>query len=120
MKKFSSIVVLIFIYFLVYALQANFFNWFNIDGIQPNLLVILVLIVGIFSNKKVGFIAGFIIGLYTDFLFSQTIGITGVLFGIIGYSGTILKNRFSSESKITLILMESIVTFIYELLIVRI
>jgi rod shape-determining protein MreD len=102
----------------VYVLQANFFSWFNIDGIQPNLFVVLALVIGIFTSKKVGLIAGFIMGLYTDFLFSNSIGITAVLLAIVGYSGTLLKNKFSSESKITLILMESIVTLIFEFFIV--
>ena len=118
MKNFSRILVLVLCYFLVYALHANFFNWFNIDGVQPNLFVVLVLIIGMFSNKKVGAIAGFIIGLYTDFLYSNCIGISSLLFAVIGYNGSVLKNRFSAESKITIIIVESIVTVLYEIILV--
>ena len=33
---------------------------------------------------------------------------------MVGYSSTILENRFSSDSKITILIMQSIVTAIYE------
>jgi len=76
--------------------------------------VVLVLLVGVFIDGKAGAIFGFISGLYTDFLFSNSIGISAILFAIVGYSSTILENRFSSDSKITILIMQSIVTAVYE------
>lgn len=120
MKKFGVILSLVGIYFVIYFMQVNFFNWFNINGIQPNLFVLLVLFIGIFINGKVGAIFGFFAGLYTDFLFSNHIGISAVIYTFIGYSGTILENRFSRDSKITILLMSAIVVAIYEFALVRI
>lgn len=122
MKKFGIIISIIAIYFAIYFLQVNFFSWFTIDGVQPNLFVLLILFIGIFVNSKVGAILGFFLGLYTDFLFSNTIGISAILFGILGFCGEFLEKRFSRDSKITIVLMGSIVTAIYEivLFIVRI
>lgn len=116
MRKAKIILFFIIAYFLIYFLQANFFSWFNIRGVQPNLFVVLVLFIGLNTNSKVGQIMGFIIGLFTDFLFSDSIGISAVLFMLIGYSGEILQKRFPKNSKITLIIMSSITTGIYELL----
>ena len=69
----------------------------------------------VYSVKGKTLLAG-IIGLFTDFLFSDSIGISAVLFMLIGYSGEILQKRFPKNSKITLIIMSSITTGIYELL----
>ena len=51
MKKTITILCLILIFFLIYFLQANFFTWFNIAGILPNLYVILVLFIGFERGK---------------------------------------------------------------------
>ncbi|MBO5348228.1 MAG: rod shape-determining protein MreD [Clostridia bacterium] len=116
MKKALIIVSIFVIYFVIYLLQVNFFNWFTIAGIQPNLFVLLALFIGIFMNGKMGAILGFILGLYTDFLFSNTIGISAFLLGAVGFCGEILDKKFSKDSKITIVLMGSIVTAIYEIL----
>lgn len=116
MKKFGVIVSLIVIYFIVYFLQVNFFSWFNIAGVKPNLFVLLVLFIGIFTNEKMGAVCGFIIGLYTDFLFSNSIGVSAVLLTYLGYCGEKLVTRFSRDSKLTIILMGTVSVAIYELL----
>lgn len=116
MKRAKIFIFLVMIYFVIYFLQVNFFNWFNIKGVQPNLFVVLVLFVGIFSNARVGQVFGFITGLYTDFLFSNSIGISAVLFALIGYSGDFLQKRFPRDSKITIMIMSSITTAVYEII----
>lgn len=115
MKKVLIIFYIFVIYFFIYFLQVNFFSWFTIAGIQPNLFVLLALFIGIFMNEKIGAILGFLLGLYTDFLFSNTIGISGILLGAIGFCGDFLDKKFSKDSKITIVLMGSIVTAIYEI-----
>ena len=114
MKKTLLVVAIFIIYFIIYFLQVNFFSWFTIAGIKPNLFVLLVLFIGIFLGAKSGAILGFVIGLYTDFLFSGNIGMSAMLFGILGVAGYCLEKRFSRDSKITIIIMGSIVTALYE------
>lgn len=116
MKKAIIIFFIFIIYFLLYFLQVNFFNWFTIAGIKPNLFVLLALFIGLFMDGKVGAILGFILGLYTDFLFSNTIGVSAILLGVVGFCGEILDKKFSKDSKITIVLMASLVTAIYEII----
>ena len=52
MKKTITIICLILSFFVIYFLQANFFTWFNIAGIMPNLYVILELFIGLFMKRK--------------------------------------------------------------------
>lgn len=53
MKKTLTIIVLCIVFILIYFLQLNFFNWFTIAGVKPNLFVILVLFIGLYTGRKV-------------------------------------------------------------------
>lgn len=66
MKKAIINIVLILTFFIIYFLQANFFSWFNIAGIMPNLFVVLALFIGLFTNRTMGTIYGVLTGLILD------------------------------------------------------
>lgn len=114
MKKAISIVILIISFFVLYFLQANFFTWFSIAGVQPNLFVIFILFIGLFAGKKLGLILGVIFGLFLDIVIGRQIGISCIMFGIIGIIGEYFDNNFSKESRITIMLMITGSTIIYE------
>ena len=78
MKKTIINIVLILTVFIIYYLQSNFFNWFTISGIMPNLFVILVLFIGLFANKTMGTIYGIIVGLILDLIIGNKVGIYAV------------------------------------------
>lgn len=68
MRKIIIMLSIAVIYFVLYFLHVNFFSWFTIAGVMPNLFVLLVLFVGLFINSKVGAIVGFIIRIVYRFL----------------------------------------------------
>ena len=113
-KKILSVLAVILTFFIIYFAQINFFSWFNIAGIKPNLFVVLILFIGLFMNKKLAAVCGFILGLYLDILTSKQVGISAILFATIGYIAGFLDKTFSKESKITIILMVLGSTFAYE------
>lgn len=115
MKKVMSIFLLVISFFIIYFLQANFFTWFTIAGIKPNLIIIFVLFLGLFASKKIGIIFGIIFGFYIDIIIGRQIGISGIILGIIGLLGEYLDKNFSKESKITIIIMLMGCTIFYEL-----
>ena len=114
MKKFLSIICLIIAFFITYFLQANFFTWFNIAGIMPNLFIVLVLFIGLFIGKKLGLVFGLLFGIYLDLLLGKAIGISGIMLGIVGLLGEYLDKNFSKDSRVTIILMVAGGTIIYE------
>ena len=116
MKKTIINTVLIITIFVIYFLQANFFNWFNIAGIMPNLFVILVLFIGLFSNRTMGSIYGIVIGLIIDLIIGVRIGINAVSLGTIGFLSAILYKNFSKDSRMTIMFMVLGATIIYEVL----
>jgi len=52
MKKILIIVGIFIAFLLIYFLQINFFSWYNIAGIKPNLYIILSLFIRIIYRKK--------------------------------------------------------------------
>lgn len=114
MKKILAIIVLIITFFIIYFLQANFFIWFNIGGIMPNLFVIFVLFIGLFVGKKVGFTLGVIFGIYLDIVLGNSTFISGALLGLIGLIAEYLEKSFSKDSRITIILIITVGTALFE------
>lgn len=106
---------MIIVFLLLYFLQTNFFNWFTIAGISPNLFVIYMLFIGLFAGKRVGIPMGVTLGLALDFFISKKIGILGIMLGVVGAVGGFLSKNFSKDSRMTIILMTIGVTFVYEL-----
>ena len=117
MKKTIINIVLIITAIIIYYLQSNFFGWFNIAGIKPNLFVVLALFIGLFANRTMGTVYGIVIGLAIDFLIGTKIGIYSVALGLIGFLAAIFDKNFSKDSRITIILMVSGATIIFEVLI---
>lgn len=115
LKKILIIVGMFLTFFIFYFLQANFFSWFTIGGIKPNLFIILVLFIGLFTGKKLGIVFGILIGLYLDIIIGKTIGFSSILFALIGWLGEYFDKNFSKESRITIMLMVIGSTIMYEL-----
>ena len=97
MKKTLSIILILITFFVIYFLQINLFNWFNIYGVSPNLFIILVLIIGLFIGKKVGLALGIVLGLYIDVVNGKIFGQTALMLGIVGLLGEYLDKSFSKE-----------------------
>lgn len=115
MKKSIITLILLLIFLIIYFVHVNFFSWFNLAGIKPNLFVLFVLVVGLFSGKSRGIAIGIITGICLDFFLGKSIGITAILLGIIGFLGGYLDQNFSKDSRFTMIIMIAISTILYEL-----
>ena len=114
MKKFISVVLLLVVFLIIYFLQANFFSWFTIASIKPNLFIIYILFIGLFAGKKLGLVLGILFGFFIDVVIGRQIGISGIMLGIIGLIGEYLDTNFSKESRITIMIMIACSTIIYE------
>ena len=84
MKKILSIIVIFIIFILIYFLQSNFFIWFNIAGIKPNLFIVFSLCIGIFIGKIYGGTIGIAMGLMLDLFIGKALGINAIILGIAG------------------------------------
>lgn len=115
MKKTLSIFIIIVAFLIIYFLQANFFSWFNIAGIKPNLFVVIVLIISLFAGRKLGIPLGIFLGIFIDLVIGKSLGISSLMFGVIAFIGGYLDKNFSKDSKLTIILMVALSTAIFEI-----
>ncbi len=114
MKKFRAIAIIILLFLIIYFFQINFFSWFTIRGIMPNLFVLLALFLGLFTGKKIGGFFSLFFGIILDILIGRSIGFTGIFLGIIGLLGEYFDKNFSKDSRVTIILMTVGSTILFE------
>lgn len=117
MKRFLINFILITVAFLIYFLQENFFDWFTIAGVMPNLFVIYILFIGLFSGKNKGMVYGAGIGLMLDILVGDKIGIYAISLALVGLAAGIFAKNFSKDGRMTIMLMVAALTFALELLV---
>ena len=84
MKKILSIIVIFITFIFIYFMQSNFFSWFNIAGVKPNLFIILSLLIGIYIGKIYGGIIGIVFGLLLDLFIGKTLGLNAIVLGLAG------------------------------------
>ncbi len=116
MKKFVIHLILVLLAFLSYFLQSNFFSWFNIAGVKPNLFVILIVFIGLFGNRFMGISYGVILGFLLDYIFRSKVGISAIALGVIALIAKIFDRNFSKDSRITIMLMIAALTAFYEII----
>jgi len=100
----------------MYFLQANLFTFFKIDGVMPNLFVILILYIGLFTGKIMGITYGIVFGIILDLTIGRKVGITAISLGTIGLASAIFDNNFSKDSRITIMIMVFIATVFFEVI----
>lgn len=115
MSKKIIILVLFIVFLITYFLQINFFNWFTIAGISPNLFVILIVFISLFAGIKVGLPAGLCTGVFLDIMMGKTFGIYTIMYGIISLLAAYFDKNFSKDSKLTVMLIIVANTLVLEI-----
>ena len=115
MKKAFINIAIIISFIFIYLIQANFFTWFKIAGIMPNLLVILMLYIGLFMGKIPAITYGIFFGLIVDIFIGRKLGITSIMLAVIGVIADLFDKNFSKDNRITVMAMVAIITIIYEI-----
>jgi rod shape-determining protein MreD len=103
MKKFSLMVAIIVLCFII---QTSFFNFFNILGTVPNLSLVLVVIFSLMTNGIMGGVLGFITGLLYDTMIYEVFGIYILVYFFIGaiigtYSDDMLRENYAAYTSVT-------------------
>ena len=114
MKKVIINIGLVITFLIIYFLQVNFFSWFRIFGVMPNVFVILTLFIGLFYNKIAGVTYGIFFGILLDLFIGKKVGISAMMLGIVGLIGGIFDKNFSKESRLTIMVMVFVSTIVFE------
>lgn len=103
MKRFIINAILIIFCFLI---QTTVFKSLNFNGIVPNVLVLLTACCGFMQGDRAGLFVGFVCGLLIDIFSFDVVGLSAMVFILIGYVNGKFHNTFYLEDiKLPLILI---------------
>ena len=114
MKRVSIYIFLLIAFIIFYLLQANFFSWFTIAGIKPNIFIILTVVIGLFAGRNIGLVFGILFGFLLDIYLGRSIGITALMLGVVGWLGGYIDKNFSKDGRIFIMLAIALSTIIFE------
>lgn len=114
MKKFLIGVLTYIVFIFLYFVQADFFSWFTIAGISPNIFIIFILFLGLFTDNKFSIIMALLTGITLDLVIGKTVGVTAIMFCLVAIIANYFDKNFSKESKLTIMIMVIGMTIICE------
>lgn len=94
MKRFILLIILIVLNF---SIQTTIFGLKNINGICPNLLLILTMSFGLMRGRKEGMLVGFFSGFLMDCFFSSVLGPYMFLYMFFGYVNGVFHKNYMIE-----------------------
>ncbi|WP_157950209.1 rod shape-determining protein MreD [Vallitalea okinawensis] len=102
---------------LFFCLETTILKNFEIRGITPNLLIILVVSLGILRGSKTAGTVGLFIGALQDILFYPVFGFQTLMFFYIGYVAGFFNKDFYKENYVLPFVLIFTADFIYGLLV---
>ena len=114
MKKFLITVLLIFVSFI---LQCTVFKALSIEGIVPNILIILTACAGFMQGERYGVFTGFFCGLLLDIFFFEIIGFYALIYMYIGYMNGLFHNIFYPDDIKLPLVMVTVSDIIYSFIV---
>lgn len=85
---------------LLFILQNTIFSTLSLNGVKPNLLLIVTVFFGFAVSINNGMLTGFFCGLLCDIFFGAYIGIYSFLFMLLGGLGGVLAKVFYQDDVI--------------------
>ncbi len=106
-------VKLILIYIIAFLLQCTVFNAVAVFGVTPNILLVLTIIYSFFFERIDGLIISVIFGIVQDLFFGQVIGISALIYLLIGILLKLVRTVVYRDNKILLLLVVALSTLTY-------
>lgn len=106
-----SIVFLILVLVAI-ILQSTLFNFLQVAGVKPDLVLLLVVFNSFLRGSREGAFLGFLAGLFLDIFTGNYIGMNALSKMLIGYLVGLAEARFYKES----VIIVSLVTFMVGIL----
>ena len=82
---------------LAFILQNTVFTTLSLNGVKPNLLLIITVFFGYAVSMNNGMLTGFFCGLLCDIFFNSFIGVYSFLFMLLGAFGGVMAKIFYQD-----------------------
>lgn len=116
MNKALNIIKILGILILAFVLQIIVANKFEIFGITPNILLVTVVIVSMWSSLPISLIMAGIIGAFADLIFYFSIGQSFVAYLAVALCISYISIRYRKESKAAIVYLTVISTWMFSFL----
>lgn len=100
-----------------FLLQSTLFQYLELGGIAPNLLIIVTVSFALTKGKIEGAIIGFVSGLFLDIFFGHALGFYALVYMYIGYLNGFVYQSFYRESLLIPTIMVIISDFCYSIIV---
>lgn len=114
MKKRLTIIYLILFVLIILVFQMFVIDERELFGVKPNLILITVIVVSLWFGLYKGAIYAFIVGILTDMLFGNNMGIFTITYSITGALVGFFNYNYRKENKIALLYVTCIATAFFE------
>lgn len=105
MKKFLIGIAMYIVFIILYFIQADFFGWFTIAGISPNIFIIFILFLGLFTDNLFSIIMALLTGITLDLIVGREACISPIIFSLVAIIAGYFDKNFSKDNKITIMVM---------------
>jgi len=109
MKRIIVIAILILISFL---LETTVFDYHDLTGFSPDLLLILTMSFGIMRGRREGMLTGFFSGFLLDVFFSPYMGGYMLLYMFVGYINGFFHKNYMMKDVMLPIFISAVDTFV--------
>ena len=109
--KYILYFVIIFFTFLI---QSTFLTVVSLEGIMPNLMLIITIALGFLKGEYDGLCVGCMSGFIHDIIFAPYIGGNIFLYGLVGFLVGIICKEFYKENVITPMVVTAFATLGFE------
>ena len=101
------------IYAAGFLLQCTVFNAVAVFGVTPGIILVLTVIYSFFFEKPDGLVLSVIFGILQDLFFGQVIGISALIYLVIGLLLKLVRTGVYRDNKILLLFVTAAVTLAY-------
>ena len=107
-------VVISIIMFIGYILQTTIIPSFELWGVFPNLILVLICCFAFLGGSKDGIITGVSLGLLSDLAYGRAIGLYTLLGLYLGVFAGKFNKRFFKDNYLVALVFMIVCTFVYE------
>ena len=115
MEKILKVIVTIFLFIISLAIQLFLFDNMSLFGVKPNMLLISIIVVSLYTTIYASTIHSFGLGFIVDFIFGGS-GMFTISYTIIGMLLGLISEDYMKENYLSTIVLTALSVIVFEVI----
>lgn len=115
MQKILKVIVTIILFIISLSIQLFIFNNMSLFGVKPNILLISIIVVSLYTNIYSSTIYSFILGFIVDLLFGG-LGMFTISYTAIGMILGFVGENYMKENYLSIVILTAISVTLFEVI----